>query len=234
MPEITLIFFARYKDLAGVKSTQFTIAGGQTVASLKETLAAAYPALAPVLPHALVAINHEFAGDETPIPAGAEVAVFPPVSGGSGYPTIIRVSDEPVDTERIIQEISLETSGAACAFFGLVRGKDPRQPSHATSALEYEAYAPMAEEKLRQVAAEMRARWPLVQGIAIIQLVGCFSQKSITVLIACSSAHREDGIFEAARYGIDRLKEIVPVWKKEIGPAGEEWLEGHYHPKPGE
>jgi molybdopterin synthase catalytic subunit len=53
-------------------------------------------------------------------------------------------------------------------------------------------------------------------------------------VIACASAHRDEGVFEAARYGIDRLKEIVPVWKKEVGPRGEEWVEGHYHPKPGE
>ena len=97
-------------------------------------------------------------------------------------------------------------------------------------ALEYEAYIPMAEEKMQQVADEIRLNWPDVEGIVIIQRVGYLEKKTPTVIIACSAAHRDLGIFEATRYGIDRLKEIVPVWKKEIGPAGEEWIEGDYIP----
>ncbi|GBL18804.1 molybdopterin synthase catalytic subunit [Anaerolineaceae bacterium] len=88
----------------------------------------------------------------------------------------------------------------------------------------------MAEEKMRQVADEIRARWPAVEGIAIVQRVGTLLPGTPTVLIACSAAHRDTGVFEAARYGIDRLKEIVPVWKKEVGPDGEQWLEGSYVP----
>jgi molybdopterin synthase catalytic subunit len=92
----------------------------------------------------------------------------------------------------------------------------------------------MAESKMRQVAEEIRARWPAVQGIAIVQRIGRLEPGTPTVLIACSAAHRDTGVFEAARYGIDRLKEIVPVWKKEVGPGGEQWVEGEYHPRPGE
>ena len=90
----------------------------------------------------------------------------------------------------------------------------------------------MALAKMRQVAAEIREQWPKVQGIAIAQRLGLLEVGQNTVLIACSSAHRDDGCFEAARYGIDRLKEIVPVWKKEISPDGESWIEGDYHPSP--
>jgi molybdopterin synthase catalytic subunit len=90
----------------------------------------------------------------------------------------------------------------------------------------------MAEAKMKQVAAEIRERWPAVQGIAIVQRVGRLNVGEFTVLIAVSAGHRDQGVFEAARYGIDRLKEIVPVWKKEIGPGGEQWVEGHYHPAP--
>jgi molybdopterin synthase catalytic subunit len=92
----------------------------------------------------------------------------------------------------------------------------------------------MAEAKMAQVAEEIRQRWPAVEGIAIVQRVGRLESGTPTVLIACSAAHRDSGVFEAARYGIDRLKEIVPVWKKEIGPQGETWVEGKYHPKPGD
>jgi molybdopterin synthase catalytic subunit len=69
-----------------------------------------------------------------------------------------------------------------------------------------------------------------VEGIAIVQRIGRLEPGSPTVLIACTAAHRDSGVFEAARYGIDRLKEIVPIWKKEFGPTGEAWVEGSYHP----
>ena len=88
----------------------------------------------------------------------------------------------------------------------------------------------MAMEKMGQLANEIRERWPTVEGIAIVQRIGHLPAGTPTVLIACTAAHRDTGIFEAARYGIDRLKEIVPIWKKEIGPDGEIWVEGTYHP----
>jgi molybdopterin synthase catalytic subunit len=88
----------------------------------------------------------------------------------------------------------------------------------------------MAEAKMKQVAEEIRLRWPAVQGIAIVQRVGHLFPMTPTVIIACTAAHRDTGVFEAARYGIDRLKEIVPVWKKEVGLQGEEWIEGEYIP----
>jgi molybdopterin synthase catalytic subunit len=116
----------------------------------------------------------------------------------------------------------------------MVRGVTTRGEAHETSYLEYEAYIPMAEAKMAQVALEIRARWPAVEGIAIVQRIGNLDPGTPTVLIACSAAHRDTGVFEAARYGIDRLKEIVPVWKKEVSPGGEAWVEGEYIPNPGE
>ena len=105
---------------------------------------------------------------------------------------------------------------------------------HETAYLEYEAYVPMAEAKMKQVAEEIRAKWSSVEGIAIVQRVGKLYPQTPTVLIACTAAHRDTGVFDAARYGIDRLKEIVPIWKKEFGPNGEFWVEGEYIPKAGE
>ncbi|MGD8553468.1 MAG: molybdenum cofactor biosynthesis protein MoaE, partial [Anaerolineales bacterium] len=77
---------------------------------------------------------------------------------------------------------------------------------------------------------EIRAQWAAVEGIAIVQRIGVLEPGTPTVLIACTAGHRDSGIFEAARYGIDRLKEIVPIWKKEVGPNGEAWVEGDYFP----
>ncbi len=83
---------------------------------------------------------------------------------------------------------------------------------------------------MRQVAEEIRERWPAVEGIAMVQRIGILEPMTPTVLIACTAAHRDTGVFEAARYGIDRLKEIVPIWKKEVSPDGEVWVEGDYRP----
>jgi molybdopterin synthase catalytic subunit len=116
----------------------------------------------------------------------------------------------------------------------MVRGQTGRGEAYETEYLEYEAYVPMAEAKMKQVADEIRAKWPVVEGIAIVQRIGKLYPKTPTVLIACTAAHRDTGVFDAARYGIDRLKEIVPIWKKEVRPGGEFWVEGDYLPKPGE
>lgn len=150
------------------------------------------------------------------------------------FPTILRVTQDEIDIDGLVASITGPTTGAAAIFTGMVRGLTSREPVHETIYLEYEAYVPMAQAKMDQVAREIRERWPVVEGIAIVQRVGRLHPQTPTVLIACTAAHRDTGVFDAARYGIDRLKEIVPIWKKEVGPNGEAWVEGEYAPKPGE
>jgi len=150
------------------------------------------------------------------------------------YPTIISITEAPLDLDTLLASVTLSSSGAAAIFSGIVRGLTSRNEQHETVYLEYEAYGAMAEAKMGQVAEEIRSRWPTVEGIAIVQRVGRLYPRTPTVLIICTAAHRDTGVFDAARYGIDRLKEIVPVWKKEVGPGGEFWVEGEYIPKPGE
>jgi len=150
------------------------------------------------------------------------------------YPTIISITKDVLDLDALMEQVTLPTTGAAAVFTGIVRGITGRGNPHETIYLEYEAYAPMAEEKMRQVATEIRKKWASVEGIGIVQRIGKLLPKTPTVLIVCTAAHRDTGVFEAARYGIDRLKEIVPVWKKEVSPSGEFWVEGEYIPKPGE
>ena len=146
------------------------------------------------------------------------------------HPTIFSITEAELNIDDLLAQITLTGTGAAAIFTGMVRGETRRDDPHETVYLEYEAYIPMAEAKMKQVAEEIRQKWPAVEGIAIVQRVGRLYPKTPTVLIACTAAHRDTGVFEAARYGIDRLKEIVPVWKKEVGPGGEEWVEGHYLP----
>jgi molybdopterin synthase catalytic subunit len=150
------------------------------------------------------------------------------------FPTIFSITESELDLDDLLAQITLESTGAAAIFAGMVRGQTSRGEAHHTAYLEYEAYVPMAEAKMKQVADEIRAKWPTIEGIAIVQRIGRLYPKTPTVLIACTAAHRDTGVFEAARYGIDRLKEIVPIWKKEVSPGGEFWVEGDYIPKPGE
>jgi molybdopterin synthase catalytic subunit len=103
-----------------------------------------------------------------------------------------------------------------------------------TEHLVYEAYIGMAEYKLHQISEEIRTRWKDVEGVALVQRTGLLMPGTVSVIVACSSSHRDSGIFEATHYGIDRLKEIVPIWKKEVCKDGEEWIEGKYIPQPGE
>ena len=160
----------------------------------------------------------------------------------ANFPTIFSITEDEIDLNDLLARITLTSTGAAAIFTGMVRGETLRRGSaqashgeaHDTEYLEYEAYVPMAEAKMKQVADEIRARWESIQGIAIVQRIGKLFPKTPTVLIACTAAHRDTGVFEAARYGIDRLKEIVPVWKKEVRPDGQFWVEGEYIPKAGE
>ncbi len=229
MSRIRVLFFATLKDRAGTPSLEMEMPAPATVAGLRSALSATTPRLAQALPTAIAARNHEFAQDDEALDDGDEVAFFPPVSGGS-QPTYVEVAANRLDLDAMVARVVLPTTGAVAVFTGIVRAETRRGESHTTQYLEYEAYLPMAEAKMRQVAEEMRARWPLLEGIALVQRVGRLDPGTPTVVIACSAPHRDLGVFEAARYGIDRLKEIVPVWKKEVGSAGEVWVEGKYHP----
>jgi len=231
---LRILFFASLKERSGVNRFELEPAHPLTVINLKSQLGELYPAIKPLLPNCLVAINQQFAFNDDPVPENAEVAFFPPVSGGSSGPTVLKIVEGALDLNELVASITLPTTGAACIFTGMVRGQTQRDDPHETVSLEYEAYKPMAEAKMAQVALEIRQRWPEVEGIALVQRIGHLLPGTPTVLIACSAGHRDTGVFEAARYGIDRLKEIVPVWKKEIGPKGEIWVEGKYHPKPGD
>ena len=144
-------------------------------------------------------------------------------------PTILDITPNPIDLNVLQTAITTDADGAVVLFTGTVRGISGAE---ITNKLEYEAYKGMALAKLQQVADEMRAKFALIHGIALIQRVGEMQVGEPTVAVGVSAGHRGDGAFEAARYGIDRLKQIVPVWKKETRPDGSSWIEGDYTPNP--
>ncbi|MFQ5942159.1 MAG: molybdopterin converting factor subunit 1 [Anaerolineales bacterium] len=229
--EIEVLYFATLRDLIGQRREKLEVSDGSTIGDLKRALGERGERVALALDTALFSINREFAFMEEGLQEGDEVAVFPPVSGGAP-PTILKVTEDKLDLDAIVASIIGPKTGAVCTFTGVVRAITTRGDPHETSYLEYEAYEAMAEGKLRQVSDEIRERWPAVEGIAIVQRLGHLEPGTPTVLIACSAGHRDSGVFEASRYGIDRLKQIVPIWKKEAGPDGESWIEGEYRPEP--
>lgn len=147
------------------------------------------------------------------------------------HPTYFAITPDTPDLNAIHAHLTQPDVGAIVTFAGAVRGETRRDGlPPATLHLEYEAYTAMAEQKMAQIAAEIWERWPLVKGVAIVQRIGTLAVGEMTTLVACAAGHRDEGAFAAARYGIDRLKEIVPVWKKEVGADSTVWIEGDYRP----
>lgn len=147
------------------------------------------------------------------------------------HPTYFAITEETPDLNAIYAALTRPDVGAIITFTGAVRGATQRDglPPE-TIHLEYEAYEEMAVERMQQIAAEIWERFPLVKGVAIVQRIGRLQVGELTTLVACAAGHRDQGAFDAARYGIDRLKEIVPVWKKEVGVDESVWIEGDYRP----
>jgi molybdopterin synthase catalytic subunit len=147
------------------------------------------------------------------------------------YPIYFALTDQEPDLNQIHARLTQPDVGAIITFRGSVRGETQRDGlPPKTLHLEYEAYEEMAIERMAQIAAEIWAQWPDVKGVAIVQRIGRLSIGDLTTLVACAAGHRDQGAFEAARYGIDRLKEIVPVWKKEVSEDQSVWVEGVYRP----
>ena len=232
--KLDIQLFATLRDRVGANRVQVSVASPATVQDLLDAVELTFPQLAPSLPTVLVAVNKNFAFPETAVAQNDEIALFPPVSGGTTtfpHPTYFAITPVEPDMRAIYKHLTQPDIGAIVNFTGFVRGQTERQglPPE-TLYLEYEAYSGMAEEKMAQIAREIWQQWPEVKGIAIVQRIGKLDISDVTTFITCAAGHRDQGVFAAARYGIDRLKEIVPVWKKEVGRDQSVWVEGSYQP----
>lgn len=130
-----------------------------------------------------------------------------------------RLTHDPIDADALTRSVASPLAGAVVLFLGTVRALTGDE---VTLALEYDAYAPMAEAELAKLDADVRARWP-VTGVALVHRLGRLEVGDVSVAVAVSSPHRVEA-FEAARYAIDALKERVPIWKKDVRPAGDAWV----------
>jgi MoaE-MoaD fusion protein len=162
----------------------------------------------------LYAVNREYVGRDRTLRDGDEVALIPPVSGGS-----FRITEEPLSLDAAAAEVAAESAGAVATFTGTVR-RESR--GRTVVYLEYEAYAEMAEDVMAQIAADLHARHEIT-GISIHHRVGRVEIGEASVVIAVSAAHRHAAL-AVCREAIDTLKQTVPLWKKEVYEGGEEWI----------
>ncbi|MBO9350063.1 MAG: molybdopterin converting factor subunit 1 [Thermomicrobium sp.] len=213
---VTVRYFAIVRELLGRDREERDLPEGTTVGQLLAQLCESQPSLARLQRSMMVMVNRRYARPDQLLREGDEVALVPPVSGGS---TPFSIGPEPLDPRRIEQLVTDPRAGAVVLFIGTVR-------DHARGKrvlyLEYEAYAEAALETFAQIAEEIRQRWDVL-GIAIAHRTGRVDIGEASVVIAVSSAHRAEA-FEACRYAIERLKQVAPIWKKEVYEDGEIWI----------
>lgn len=217
--QVEVRLFAVCRERAGKDRLTVSLPDdGAHVQALLDALAAAEPALAPVLPAVRVAVNQSFVKPDAALSEGDEVALIPPVSGGSGV-SLVAVRDRPLGLAEVESAVSVPGAGAICSFVGTVR--DHTGP-HQVVALEYESYAEMAEKVMRGIGAEVCERFPKAR-VAVLHRVGRLEVGEASVVIAVSSPHRAEA-FDGCRHVIERLKEDAPIWKKEIRSDGSVWV----------
>jgi molybdopterin synthase catalytic subunit len=222
---VTVKLFASLREAAGASDLDEQFEGDSiTVAEFTQRFADRQPKLKAQLETVAVAVNEEYARGESAIHDGDVVALIPPIAGGAGATPHFLVTPDVLDRDALRAAVFTPASGAVVLFEGVVRD---HHEGHQVLRLEYEAYAPMAEKQLAAVAAEVLAEYAAreVHDIAAHHRTGMLEIGDVSLLVAVSGAHRQDA-FEAALRTVDRIKETVPVWKKEYGPDGATWQEG--------
>lgn len=201
-----------------------------TVGELKLALIALHPHMQQLIEQSFIAKNQAYAEASETVNEGDELALIPPVSGGDGTSEAsglaaarerFVITHEPLSVEDVTAKVNSRDHGATLAFVGTTREYTLGQR---TVLLEYEAYVPMALRTLAQIGDEIQERWPGAD-CAISHRLGRVNVGETSVIIAVSTPHRND-CYDASRYAIERLKQIVPIWKKEVWEDGTEW-KGH-------
>ncbi len=223
--------FARLADLAGTRETEVELGEGLSAAEAFRTLCQRFPELAGHGDSLMYAVNAEYVSPDHRLRAGDELALIPPVSGGGPEPVEgarpepvegpFEITAEPLDPQRLADEVRRDESGAVTVFLGVVRNNNL---GRRVLYLEYDAYPEMATRVMRRIAEEALERWPLT-GVAMQHRTGRLEIGETSMLIAVSSPHRKEA-FEACHHIVDRFKESVPIWKKEVWEGGEVWIEG--------
>ncbi len=228
--QIKVLFFGVLKDLAGQRSDALTLPEGSSISDLLAHYRAEYPRLQAYLPGIATAVNETYAARATKLCDGDEVALLPPVSGGSGAPSIgtpvVSLVHEAIDSQAVIESVKQPEDGAVAVFQGIVRH---HSRGRRTLFLEYEAYEPMAMAELNRLIAAALEKFH-VRDVHVVHRLGRLEIGETSVLIAVASTHRA-AAFDACRWIIDTLKRTVPIWKKEYFEDGGVWADGEPFPE---
>jgi molybdopterin synthase catalytic subunit len=228
--QVRLLFFATLKDIVGAREMRVELPPGATVSDVLTHLEKRYPRVKDYRPVVLTAVNEEYVEQSAPVQDGDEVAIFPPVSGGEVGSEILTISRpgelyqitrDPIDAQSISRQLLRAEDGAICVFEGVVRNNSKGKR---TLHLVYEAYDTMALKKLEEIGIFVRQAWD-IGCIAMIHRLGHLDIGETSVAVIITSAHRR-AAFDACHYAIDKLKKVVPIWKKEFFEDGEVWIEG--------
>jgi MoaE-MoaD fusion protein len=220
--DVRVRYFARLRELAGTDVENLVdVPAGETLAELYTRLRRAHPAL-PDRETVRVAVNQEFVDWSAQPSIDDEVAFIPPVSGGAhAVGVLFELTIDPLDARRLEAAVAHKGAGAICTFTGIVRDSSRgRSVTH----LDYEAYAEMATAQMRKIGDEIAEQWPEAR-VAMAHRTGRLEIGEASVVVAVSCPHRAEAI-AACKWGIDRLKESVPIWKKEHAADGTYWIEG--------
>jgi molybdopterin converting factor subunit 1 len=214
--------FARLREQAGTDTEMLELPAASTLADVYEALRRRHPALESDRSAVRAALNREFKDWSERVADGDEVAFIPPVSGGAhGVGVLFELTADPLDARRLEAAVSHKGAGAICTFTGVVRDSSRgRSVTH----LEYEAYSEMATAQMRRIGDEIAERWPEAR-VAMAHRTGRLEIGEASVVVSVSCPHRAEAI-AACKWGIDRLKESVPIWKKEHADDGTYWIEG--------
>jgi molybdopterin synthase catalytic subunit len=211
-------YFAIVREALGKREEVRDVPDGATAGDLLNEITREAPRLASLGRMAMLMVNQEYVEPSHVLHDGDEFVIIPPVSGGGDEKRFLLTSDE-IDPREVEALVADDAIGAIVTFTGTVR--DHARGLHVV-ALDYEAYPPAAEKMLAQIGDEIADKFQ-VRRVAITHRAGLLKPGEISVVIAVSSAHR-DAAFDAARYAIERIKEIVPIWKKEHYEDGAVWI----------
>ena len=217
---IKVLFFGFTHDVTGLREEQIELGEGENLQGLRRLYESRFPRLQELAGSLLFAVNQQIAGPLDVLHEGDEVALMPPVSGGmddSPY----RITGEKISVSDLARSLQAPADGAVVTFEGVVRN---HSGGRKTLYLEYEAYTPMAIRKMEEIGAEAKEKFD-INIVGIIHRVGKLEIGETSVAIVVTAAHRRPA-FEACHYLIDRLKQVVPVCKKEYFEDGAVWVEG--------
>ena len=226
---IKVLFFGVLKDVTGLREDALEVAGGLTLRGVFDHYADRFPALKEMAGSIMLARNQEFGAAADAVENGDEIAFLPPVSGGSAHEIAtpeghyFAITRGVIDAQAVKHRIQQGIDGAVVDFEGVVRNNTK---GRATRYLDYECYEAMALKMMTQIGVEI-AKAHSVSRIAIVHRLGKMAIGETSVAVVVASPHRGPA-FAAALDGINRLKKLVPIWKKEYFADGEVWVEGEW------